>query len=124
MDEHFPDSIVTGYENLVPTPSLPDSGDRHVLAAAIAGECRVLITNNPRDFPTTVVAAHEIEVMTADEFLVALYRSQPVKLLEIVRHHRSLLVRNPVSQEQYLTNLIEADASLFALSLSDSGSQF
>ena len=32
MDEHVPDCLVTGYESLIPTLSLPDPDDRHVLA--------------------------------------------------------------------------------------------
>src|SRR3954468_23279831 len=35
MDQHVPDSLVTGYELLIPTLALPDPDDRHVLAAAI-----------------------------------------------------------------------------------------
>ena len=34
MDKNAPDALVTGYEDLIPSLSLPDEGDRHVLAAA------------------------------------------------------------------------------------------
>ena len=34
MDKNAPDALVTGYESLIPSLSLPDEGDRHVLAAA------------------------------------------------------------------------------------------
>ena len=37
MDEHVTDCLVTGYEGLIPTLTLPDPGDRHVLATAIHG---------------------------------------------------------------------------------------
>ncbi len=36
MDQHTRDAVVTGYEALIPTLTLPDPDDRHVLAAAIA----------------------------------------------------------------------------------------
>jgi hypothetical protein len=35
MDLHVTDCLVTGYESLIPTLTLPDANDRHVLAAAI-----------------------------------------------------------------------------------------
>jgi hypothetical protein len=31
MDKNAPDALVTGYESLIPSLSLPDEGDRHVL---------------------------------------------------------------------------------------------
>src|SRR3954468_18597089 len=35
MDEHVPDCLIGGYEPLIPSLTLPDPDDRHVLAAAI-----------------------------------------------------------------------------------------
>ena len=35
INESVPDSLVEGYESIAETLSLPDPGDRHVLAAAI-----------------------------------------------------------------------------------------
>jgi hypothetical protein len=36
MNTHLLDSLVTGYEELIPSLQLPDENDRHVLAAALA----------------------------------------------------------------------------------------
>jgi hypothetical protein len=36
MNAHVRDALVTGYEPLIPSLSLPDQNDRHVLAAAIS----------------------------------------------------------------------------------------
>ena len=44
MDGHFPEAIVIGYESLAGDLDLPDPGDRHVLAAAIAGQAQVIVT--------------------------------------------------------------------------------
>jgi predicted nucleic acid-binding protein len=51
MDKAVDDCLVTGYRALIPSLDLPDPDDRHVLAAAIAGRCDVIVTQNLRDFP-------------------------------------------------------------------------
>jgi PIN domain-containing protein len=42
MDSAVRDCLVVGYEDLIPSLSLPDPDDRHVLAAAIVGRCDVI----------------------------------------------------------------------------------
>lgn len=37
MNSHVRDSLVTGFEHLIPSVELPDADDRHVVAAAIHG---------------------------------------------------------------------------------------
>lgn len=37
MDAHVRDALITDFEDLIPTLTLPDPDDRHVLAAAIRG---------------------------------------------------------------------------------------
>jgi predicted nucleic acid-binding protein len=56
MDLHTRDALVTGYEALIPTLTLPDPNDRHVLAAAVVGRCDVIVTQNLKDFPEAVLA--------------------------------------------------------------------
>lgn len=51
---------------------LPDPADVHVLAAAIAGGCGVLLTQNARDFPRAALAAEGIVRRAPDELLLAL----------------------------------------------------
>ena len=46
MNRAVRDCLVTGYEALIPSIVLPDVGDRHVLAAAIASNCDVIVTQN------------------------------------------------------------------------------
>ena len=40
MNAHVRDALVEGYEHLIDSIVLPDEGDRHVLAAAVALKCR------------------------------------------------------------------------------------
>lgn len=49
--------------------SLPDEGDRHVLAAVAAAEANVLCTSNIKDFPADAVRTLGAELLTPDELL-------------------------------------------------------
>lgn len=51
---------------------LPDPDDRHVLASAINAEAGILLTENPKDFPTRVLSLHGIVRRDPDSFLVEL----------------------------------------------------
>lgn len=48
---------------------LPDSGDIHVLAAAIAGSCDGIMTLNARDFPRDILAEEGLLRWQPDGFL-------------------------------------------------------
>jgi hypothetical protein len=52
---------------------LPDAGDRHVLAAAVAGGAETLITLNLRDFPTRALAPLGLRAEHPDAFALALW---------------------------------------------------
>ncbi|AGA34951.1 hypothetical protein TVNIR_3315 [Thioalkalivibrio nitratireducens DSM 14787] len=51
MNDAVADSMVGGYDALVDSLNLPDSDDRHVLAAAIHCHAQAIITFNLKDFP-------------------------------------------------------------------------
>lgn len=69
MARYFPDAMVAGYEDLVPTMT-NDEKDRHVLAAAVRGGAEVLVTFNTRDFPARSVEPFDLEVVHPDDFLL------------------------------------------------------
>src|ERR1022692_4131141 len=69
MDKATRDCLVTGYEVLIPTLTLPDKNDRHVLAAAIVGRCDVIVTQNLKHFPKKILTPLGIEAQHPDEFL-------------------------------------------------------
>src|SRR5438067_10785424 len=61
MNEAVRDCLVTGYEDLIESLTLPDPDDRHVLAAAIRAGASVIVTYNLADFPAGELARFEIE---------------------------------------------------------------
>ena len=105
MDEALGDALVTGYEPLIPTLSLPDSGDRHVLAAAIVGRCDVIVTLNLKHFPAEALAPFEITARRPDEFLCGQMALAPGVFCSAVRKVRARLGNPPCSVEDYLDTL-------------------
>lgn len=81
----FPDALVKDYETLIGFLSLPDSKDRHVLAAAIKANANVIVTNNLRDFPEEVLEPYGITAKSVDGFLTDLIDLNPQRAIEAFR---------------------------------------
>lgn len=105
MDEHVPDCLVTGYEALIATLTLPDADDRHVLAAAIHGGAGLVITFNLSDFPVSILDQFHIEAIHPDEFIVRLWDEYPDAVAQAMRLHRASLKRPAKSAAEYLATL-------------------
>lgn len=69
MEGAFPDAVVTGWEQVIGTIDLPDSNDRHVVAAALIGRADVIVTENGKDFQRDRLP-HPLFIQTPDEFLL------------------------------------------------------
>jgi hypothetical protein len=107
MDCATRDCLVTGYESLIPSLTLPDSDDRHVLAAAIVGKCDVIVTQNLQDFPITALEPFGIEVQHPDEFLVNHLNLASGIFCGAIRTIRKRLVNPPYSVCEYLDTLTQ-----------------
>ncbi len=70
MNSAVRDCLVTGYEPLIDSLTLPDADDRHVLAAAIKARAQVIVTNNLKDFPSAVLDAWDMEAKSPDDFVL------------------------------------------------------
>jgi len=90
---------------LIASLTLPDPDDRHVLAAAIAGRCDVIVTQNLKDFPDAVLAPFQIEAQHPDEFLCSHLSLAPGVVCGAVRKVRARLLKPPFSVEEYLATL-------------------
>lgn len=71
---------------------LPDEGDRHVIATAIAAEADVLCTDNIVDFPPAIMDDVGIQGMTADDLLALLVVESGDDMREV---HQTVVARFP-----------------------------
>lgn len=81
----FPDALVNNYGQLIDGLELPDSDDRHVLAAAIKTNANVIVTNNLKDFPVDYLASFGLMAKTADDFLTDIIDLNPETAIEAFR---------------------------------------
>ena len=105
MDNVVLDALVTGYEPLIDTLSLPDKDDRHVLAAAIHAGASYIVTNNIRDFPNSILAQHGVEALTADKFIIRLIEENAGAVLAAVKRQRERLKNPPKTVNEHLETL-------------------
>ena len=117
MDRHGGTCLVTGYESLIPTLSLPDPNDRHVLAAAIRAQASVIVTFNLSDFPAEVLTTFKTRAAHPDDFAVSLYLSDPEHFVHLVSLHRQALVNPPKKVDEYLATLAQCGLRKTAASL-------
>lgn len=102
MDCAIPDGLVEGYEALIAGLALPDSDDRHVLAAAIRCGASVIVTFNERDFPQEMLAPYGIESQHPDEFVGNLLDLDAAAVVAAAQHQRAQLKNPPMDGDRYL----------------------
>lgn len=100
------DCLVTGYEDIIETITLPDLDDRHVLAAAIQGEADIILTFNLNDFPISTTQNYGIAAQHPDDFVMSLIDLYPETICQVIEKHRSRLKRPPKTADEYLETLL------------------
>ena len=94
MNQEFEEAMVIGYEPLITNLPLEDLNDRHVLAAAIKCAADVIVTENVRHFPASILAPLGLFSQTADDFIAdqigVTPESKRMVAIAIVRHKMSL----------------------------------
>jgi hypothetical protein len=118
MDSYAKDAIVTDYEPIIETLVLPDTKDRHVLAAAIACQAVYIVTFNLKDFPEAVLKTHGIQAVHPDQFLMTLMNNKLETVLKAVGFQRSQL-KKPVLEAQELLNKLAVHTPKSAIWLSE-----
>jgi hypothetical protein len=105
MDREFPHSLVTGFEEIIPSLRLPDMNDRHVLAVAIHAKVPLIVTSNLADFPKSALTPYGIEAIIPDDLVLRLIDYDSKALLTAVARHRAALKRPPKTVDEYLATL-------------------
>jgi hypothetical protein len=80
----FPDAPVAHDPAVEAALWLPDAGDIHVFATALAGGAETIITLNLRDFPRSELAPHGIEAIHPDAVLYTLWLDRPDAVAGVV----------------------------------------
>lgn len=106
MNEAVRDCLVTGYEHLIGTLTLPDADERHVLAAAIHANADLILTFNLRDFPDNALSVFGIQAQHPDEFVVEVMRLSCDAVCAILKRQRASL-RNPTLGPDELLDVLE-----------------
>ncbi|MFD1875633.1 hypothetical protein [Hymenobacter bucti] len=114
MDAAFPEAEVTSYKALIPTLTLPDANDRHVLAAALRIQAQVIVTANLKDFPTPYLATLGIERQHPDAFIGQLIDQQPAQALAAFRQQVAYLKNPPKTAMEVLGSLQRSGLSITA----------
>lgn len=111
MERAFEDATVTGFERieagLASHPDLRDPDDAHVIAAGIKTGASIIVTENLKDFTTTVLAPHGIEAKTANDFLADTIDLKPEKAAQALAAMRARF-NNPAMTAEGLLLQMEA----------------
>ena len=105
MDTHIQDALVEGFEHRIDALTLPDSDDRHVLAAAIHCGAGVIVTTNLRDFPTPLLEPHGVTAVHPDAFIVGLLVQGHGAALAAMRQLRSSFHNPPKTAADLLMTM-------------------
>lgn len=92
VETAFPEAMITGYEPLKAQVT-NDTGDRHVLAAAIHGQADLIVTFNLRHFPAEALNMWSMTASHPSDYLIALYSLDPglvVSRLDAIARKRQL----------------------------------
>jgi len=106
MNANVRDCLVTGYEDLIDTVTLPDPDDQHVLAAAIRGRADVIVTFDLDDFPADAIQPYGVDAQHPDDFVTHLLDLAPTAVYRAVRRQREAL-KNPSKTPAELLETLE-----------------
>jgi predicted nucleic acid-binding protein len=106
MNGAFPEALVRQHEDLIEALQLPDTDDRHVLAAAIHGGASVIVTENLKDFPLTILERYGVDALTADEFVLHVLETGPVEAVTALKRMRLRCANPPHDPKQLLQAML------------------
>lgn len=107
MEAAIPDALVSKktYRHLIEAVTLPDPGDRHVVAAAIASKASYVITFNLSDFPADKLNQFGVSALLPDEFVLRLIALGSEEVLECLEEQRARYRKPPQTLSELLAKL-------------------
>jgi predicted nucleic acid-binding protein len=117
MNETFPESRLELNEGAYTGLSLPDPNDVPVLAAARESGAHYIVTFNVKHFPLEDCDAIGVEVLTPDQFLMALYRTSPDDVLDTLAQQVALYRQPPTTFSELLDALADGGLGQFAFTV-------
>lgn len=115
MREAFEEAEVDAGEIAALEPAMQNSAeDRHVLAAAVAADCELIVTFNLRDFPIEACGPVLVEAVHPDRFLLDLYDLDRETVYRVVAELAVQLSNPPVTFDELLDRLGRAGVPGFA----------
>lgn len=108
MNEAIGDALVTGHATLIPSLTLPDPDDRHVLAAAIRSGAQAIVTFNLAHFPRQALEPYDLEALHPDEFVADLIDLSWKRLLTILLEMTLERQRPPMRAQDVIASLRNA----------------
>jgi predicted nucleic acid-binding protein len=105
MNKALPNALVHGYESLIAGLALPDLDDRHVLAAAIHGGAKIIVTNNLKDFPQRHLKQWGIKACNPDVYIMEVIEAAPQAVLHAFKLQRANLKNPAVGVSEFLATL-------------------
>src|SRR5262249_45352245 len=88
-----------------------DASDAHVVATAVAGQARSIVTYNQRHFPARILAPLGLRTETPDELCSRLFGRAQAEIVEGARLHRASLRKPAYDRREYLAHLTALDFS-------------
>lgn len=114
MIEAVEGSLIEDYEDLIPSLTLPDADDRHILAAAIKAGADLILTANLKDFPLQTLTVWNLTAKHPDDFTTEMLDTDPEIVIAVVKEMRARRKRPPISAEDFLAQLKRQGLNNFA----------
>lgn len=117
MKRVLPEADVRGYEHRIAGLTLPDAGDRHILAAAIEARAEFILTFNLKHFPYEVLKPFGLTARDPDAFLCDLHAADPETVVAAVDTARLNLSRTAPPNNAFIDALARQRLAEFAARL-------
>ena len=97
IEAAFPETEISGYEEMAEALTLPGLEDRHVLTTASMCGAQLIVTDTLKDFPKNALTTYDIEALNVDQFIANTIDLSPVIAIAALRVMREKLKRPEIT---------------------------